>query len=159
MQGFDFNIPMQCIWIQCASETSTGDDKSYDLSPSLSYSYEHWEMYVRYVSVTYVSFYRISHESVKAKQFRGAFSIHKQDRRWNADKPSAALDLYIPTWLTTSSANRRPANFWKPFFFFFFILKHWKEIMKSGAIAGWTDADQFQIWSSHSFSDSWSTNK
>ena len=70
----------------------------------------------------------------------------KQDRRWNADKPSAALDPYIPTWLATSSANHRPANFWKSFFF----LKHWKEIVKSGAISGWTDADQFQILSSHS---------
>ena len=37
----------------------------------------------------------------------------KQDRRWNADKPSAALDPYIPTWLTTSPANQRPANFWR----------------------------------------------
>ena len=71
----------------------------------------------------------------------------KQDRRWNADKPSAALDPYIPTWLTTSSANHRPANFSKSFFFF---LKHWKEIVKSGAISCWTDVDQFQIWSFHS---------
>ena len=39
-----------------------------------------------------------------------------QDRRWNADKPSAALDPYISTWLTTSPANYRPANFWKSFF-------------------------------------------
>ena len=39
-----------------------------------------------------------------------------QDRRWNADKPSAALDPYIPTWLTTSPANQTPANFWKSFF-------------------------------------------
>ena len=70
-----------------------------------------------------------------------------QDRRWNADKPSAALDPYIPTWLTTSSANHRPANFLKSFFFF---LKHWKEIVKSGAISCWTDVDQFQIWSFHS---------
>ena len=70
-----------------------------------------------------------------------------QDRRWNADKPSAALDSYIPTWLTTSSANHRPANFWKSFFFF---LKHWKEIVKSGAISCWTDVDQFQIWRFHS---------
>ena len=74
-------------------------------------------------------------------------ALGKQDRRWNADKPSAALDPYIPTWLTTSSANHRPANFWKSFFFF---LKHWKEIVKSGAISCWTDVDQFQIWSSHS---------
>ena len=42
-----------------------------------------------------------------------------QDRRWNADKPSAALDPYIPTWLTISPANHRPANFWFDFFFFF----------------------------------------
>ena len=74
-------------------------------------------------------------------------ALGKQDRRWNADKPSAALDPYIPTWLTTSSANHRPANFWKSFFFF---LKHWKEIVKSGAISCWTDVDQFQIWSSQS---------
>ena len=50
-----------------------------------------------------------------------------QDRRWNADKPSAALDPYIPTWLTTSPANHRPANFW--FFFFFYIQrKLWKVV-------------------------------
>ena len=42
----------------------------------------------------------------------------KQDRRWNADKPSAALDPYILTWLTTSPANHRPANF-----LFFFTFK------------------------------------
>ena len=51
----------------------------------------------------------------------------QQDRRWNADKPSAALDPYIPTWLTTSPANHRPANFW--FFFFFYIQrKLWKVV-------------------------------
>ena len=61
----------------------------------------------------------------------------EQDRRWNADKPSAALDPYIPTWLTTSPANHRPANFW------LFLFKHWKEIVKSGTISGWTDEDQF----------------
>ena len=69
----------------------------------------------------------------------------KQDRRWNADKPLAALDPYILTWWTTSPANHRPANFWKSFF-----LKHWNEIVKSVAISGWTDEDQLQIWSSHS---------
>ena len=53
----------------------------------------------------------------------------KQDRRWNADKPLAALDPYIPTWLTTSSANHRPANFWKSFFFFWNIgRKLWKVV-------------------------------
>ena len=41
----------------------------------------------------------------------------KQDWRWNADKPSAALDPYIRIWLTTSPANQRPANFLKSFFF------------------------------------------
>ena len=66
----------------------------------------------------------------------------EQDRRWNADKPPAALDTYIPTWLTISPANHRPANIWNIFFF-----KHWKEIVKSGAISGWTGEDQFQIWS------------
>ena len=71
-------------------------------------------------------------------------NIVRQDRRWNADKPWATLDPYIPTWLTTSPANHRPANFWKSFF------KHWKKIVKSGAISDWTDEDQFQIWSSHS---------
>ena len=39
---------------------------------------------------------------------------------WSADKPSAALDPYIPTWLTTSPANQRPANFW---YFFLKTLK------------------------------------
>ena len=57
---------------------------------------------------------------------------------WNTDKPSAALDPYIPTWLTTSPANHRPANVWKSFFF-----KHWKEIVKSGAISAWTDENKF----------------
>ena len=53
--------------------------------------------------------------------------ISKQDRRWIADKPSAALDPYIPTWLTTSPANHRPANF--SFFFFFYIQrKLWKVV-------------------------------
>ena len=51
---------------------------------------------------------------------------HKQDRRWNADKPSAALDPYIPTWLTTSPANHRPANFWS--FFLNIEMKLWKVV-------------------------------
>ena len=51
---------------------------------------------------------------------------NEQDRRWNADKPLAALDPYIPTWLTTSPANHRPANFWKSFFFW----KHWRKLWK-----------------------------
>ena len=38
--------------------------------------------------------------------------------RWKADKLLAALYPYIRTWLTTSPANHRPANFWKCFFFF-----------------------------------------
>ena len=50
-----------------------------------------------------------------------------QDRRWNADKPSAALDPYIPTWLTTSPANHRPANFWI-FFFLNIGRKLWKVV-------------------------------
>ena len=70
----------------------------------------------------------------------GTYNTIKQDRRWNADKPSAALDPCIPTWSTTSPANYRPANFWKTFF-----LKHWKEIVKSGAISGWTDEDKFKF--------------
>ena len=49
-----------------------------------------------------------------------------QDRRWNADKPSAALDPYIPTWLTTSPANHRPANFW--IFFLNIGRKLWKVV-------------------------------
>ena len=56
----------------------------------------------------------------------------KQDRPWNADKPSAALDPYIPIWLTTSPANQRPANVW------IFFFEHWKEIVKSVALSGWT---------------------
>ena len=39
-------------------------------------------------------------------------SSGQKDRRWNADKPAAALNPYIPTWFTTSPANHRPANFW-----------------------------------------------
>ena len=60
-----------------------------------------------------------------------------QDRRWNADKPSAALDPYIPTWLTTSPANHRPANFW--IFFLNIGRKLWKvvqsqvELMKTNS--------------------------
>ena len=50
----------------------------------------------------------------------------RQDRRWKADKPSAALDPYIPTWLTTSPANHRPTNFW--FFFFYIQRKLWKVV-------------------------------
>ena len=50
----------------------------------------------------------------------------EQDRRWNADKPSATLDPYIPTWLTTSPANHRPANFW--FFFLNIEMKLWKVV-------------------------------
>ena len=53
-------------------------------------------------------------------------SSTKQDRRWNADKPSAALDPYIPTWLTTSPANHRPANFW--IFFLNIGRKLWKVV-------------------------------
>ena len=49
-----------------------------------------------------------------------------QDQRWNADKPSAALDPYIPIWLTTSPAYQRPANFWKSFFFPNIERKLWK---------------------------------
>ena len=72
----------------------------------------------------------------------------QQDRRWNADKPSAALDPYIPTWLINHFVRQSyPCQFLKIFFIF---LKHWKEIVKSGAISCWTDVDQFQIWSSHS---------
>ena len=59
-----------------------------------------------------------------------------QDRRWNADKPSAALDPYIPTWLTTLPANQTCQ-------LLIFFFKHWKEIVKSGTISGWTDEDQF----------------
>ena len=61
----------------------------------------------------------------------------RQDRRWNADKPSAALDPYIPTWLTTSPANHRPANFW--IFFLNIGRKLWKvvqsqvELMKTNS--------------------------
>ena len=54
-----------------------------------------------------------------------------QDRRWNADKPSATLDPSIPIWSTILPANHRPAYFWKYFFFFFlffFTLKLWKVV-------------------------------
>ena len=54
-------------------------------------------------------------DSCKNIFFNRDIYIFIQDRGWNADKPSAALDPYIPTWLTTSSANHRPANFWKSF--------------------------------------------
>ena len=78
-------------------------------------AFQHWAMITVYVSGSSVSL--------------------KQDRRWNADKPSAALDPYMPTWLTTSPANHRPANFW-------FFFKHWNEIVKSGATSGPADEHQ-----------------
>ena len=84
--------------------------------------------------------------------FHNTLPTGKQDRRWNADKPSATLDPYIPTWLTTSPANHRPANF---LFFIFFL--HSKEFVKSGATSGPTDEHQLQIWNSHSLTLS-STN-
>ena len=58
---------------------------------------------------------------------------YKQDRRWNADKPSAALDPYIPIWLTTSPANHRPANF---SFFFFYIQRKLGKVVQP----------QVQLW-------------
>ena len=48
----------------------------------------------------------------------------QQDRRLNADKPSATLDPYIPTWFTATPANHRPANFW----FFYLEMKLWKVV-------------------------------
>ena len=50
----------------------------------------------------------------------------KQDRRWNADKPSAALDPYIPTWLTTSPANHRSTC--QLLIFFYIQRKLWKVV-------------------------------
>ena len=71
-------------------------------------------------------------------------SHSQQDRRWNADKPSAALDPYIPTWLTTLPANHWPANFWKSFFFFFFGRKLWKVVQSQVELM----KINFKIWSS-----------
>ena len=68
-----------------------------------------------------------------------------QDRRWNDNKPSAALDPYIPIWLTTSPAYQRPANFWKCFFFFFQALKGNCEKCCIFRLNWWGP-----IWSSHS---------
>ena len=83
-----------------------------------------------------------SYQPILLKLF-GAHKISSgQDRRWNAEKPSAALDPYISTWLTTSPDNHK---FWN-----FCFLKIGREIVKSGAISVWTDEDQLQIWSSHS---------
>ena len=91
--------------------------------------------------------WNLIHVGKKGPQAATMFShMFKQDRRWNADKPSATLDPYIPIWLTTSPANQRPANFWKKKI----LSKHWKEIVKSVAFSGWTGEDQLQIWSSHS---------
>ena len=42
----------------------------------------------------------------------------KQDRRWNADKPSATLDAYIPIRVILSPANHRPAQLLKMSLFF-----------------------------------------
>ena len=75
----------------------------------------------------------------------------EQDRRWNADKPSAALDPYIPTWLTTSPANHRPANFW--FFFLNIEMKLWKVVQPQVQLM----SINIKMWSSHSLTLS-STN-
>ena len=73
-----------------------GEQLSFDCNKRAKYSWLCQKMYHRVVNCWY--------------------HIYKQDRRWNADKPSAALDPYIPTWLTTSPANHTLANFWKSFF-------------------------------------------
>ena len=79
------------------------------------------------MDISQISTQGVSYRRRTAKRHYIVEVIYRQqDRRWNADKPSAALDPYIPIWLTTSPANQRPANFWKSFFF-----KHWKEIVKS----------------------------
>ena len=46
-------------------------------------------------------------------EFRSLISkrLEKQDRRWNAEKPSATLDPLISTRLTTLPTNHRSANF------------------------------------------------
>ena len=65
----------------------------------------------------------------------------KQDWRWNTEKPSATLDPWIPTWLSTSPTNHRPANFWKfqkPIFFKHFMKRNWKVVQ---SISGWIDID------------------
>ena len=80
-------------------------------------------------------------------------SCIQQDRRWNADKPSAALDPYIPTWLTTSSANHRPANFWKSFFFFETLEGNCEKLCN--LMLNWCGSiSNLKL----PFSDSWSTN-
>ena len=77
----------------------------------------------------------------------------EQYRRWNADKPSAALDPYIPTWLTTSSANHRPANFWKSFFFFETLEGNCEKLCN--LMLNWCGSiSNLKL----PFSDSWSTN-
>ena len=58
----------------------------------------------------------------------------QQDRRWNAEQPSATLDPQSPTWLTTSPTNHRLANFWKTFF-------KLKKNLKSDVISVWTDIE------------------
>ena len=80
-------------------------------------------------------------------------ALGKQDRRWNADKPSSALDPYIPTWLTTSSANHRPANFWKSFFFFETLEGNCEK--RCNLMLNWCGSiSNLKL----PFSDSWSTN-
>ena len=69
-----------------------------------------------------------------------------QDRRWNADKPSAALDPYIPTWITTSPANHRPANF-----FFFFTFKGNCEKWCNLGSNWWASTSNFKFPFSDSF--------
>ena len=78
--------------------------------------------------------------------------LFKQDRRWNADKPSAALDPYIPTWLTTLPANHIPANFWKSFFFL--TLEGNYEKWCNLRLIWWGSISNLKL----PFSDSWSKN-
>ena len=51
---------------------------------------------------------------------------YRQDWRWNADNPSATLDPYIPTWLTTSPAlGRQPIKDLPIFLFLNIEMKFW----------------------------------
>ena len=66
----------------------------------------------------------------------------KQDRRWNADKPSATIN---PNTINHFASQSQTCQLLRNFFFFFFYV----QTVNSDAISGWTDEDQLQIWSSH----------
>ena len=65
---------------------------------------------------------------------------------WNVEKTLNDLRSIIPMSINHFASQSQTCEL----FYFFFL--HWKRIMKSGVISGWTDEDELQIWGSHSSS-------